>query len=129
MDIFQIAAVALCGVIATSLIRQYKPEIAIYVVVATVLIIFGFVLYKLTSIFDFLSYIYSNLSYGKAFFPILLKILAVAYVADFVAQICKDAGEEAIGGKVELAGKVIIFYIAVPVMISVLETLTKLLKG
>lgn len=129
MDIFQVAAVALCGVIATSLIRQYKPEVAIYIIIATVLIIFAFVLYKLTSIFDFLSYIYNNLSYGKAFFPILLKILAVAYVADFVAQICKDAGEEAIGGKVELAGKVIIFYIAVPVMISVLETLTKLLKG
>lgn len=129
MDIFQIAAIALCGVITTSLIRQYKPEISIYIIIATVLIIFGFILYKLTSIFDFLSSIYENLSYGKAFFPILLKVIAIAYIADFVAQICKDSGEEAIGGKVELAGKVIIFYVSVPIMMSVLETLTKLLKG
>jgi stage III sporulation protein AD len=129
MDIFQIAAIALCGVIATSLIRQYKPEISIYIVIATVLIIFGFVLIKLTAVFDFLGSVYENVSYGKAFFPILLKILAVAYVADFVAQICKDAGEEAIGSKVELGGKVIIFYIAIPVMMSVIETLTKLLRG
>lgn len=129
MDIFQIVAVALCGVITTSIIREYKPEAAIYIIIATVLIIFGFILHQLTSVFDFLGSVYENVSYGKAFFPILLKILAVAYIADFVAQVCKDAGEEAIGGKVELAGKVVIFYIAVPVMMSVLETLTKLLKG
>ncbi len=129
MDIFQISALALCGVITTSLIRQYKPEISIYIIIATVLIIFGFVLIKLTSIFDFLGSVYENVSYGKAFFPILLKVLAVAYVADFVSQVCKDAGEEAIGGKVELAGKVIIFYLAIPVMMSVLETLTKLLRS
>ncbi|HPW54024.1 MAG TPA: SpoIIIAC/SpoIIIAD family protein, partial [Erysipelotrichaceae bacterium] len=72
---------------------------------------------------------YDKVSYSKAFFPILLKVLAVAYIADFVAQVCKDSGEEAIGGKFERAGKVIIFYIAVPVMMSVLETLTRLLKG
>lgn len=129
MDIFQISALALCGVITTSLIRQYKPEISIYIIIATVLIIFGFVLSRLTSVFDFLGSVYQNVSYGKAFFPILLKVLAVAYVADFVSQVCKDAGEEAIGGKVELAGKVIIFYIAIPVMMSVLETLTKLLRS
>jgi stage III sporulation protein AD len=129
MDIFQIAAIALCGMITSSLVRQYKPEISIYIIVATVLIIFGLILIKLSAVFDFFSSIYSNVSYGKAFIPILLKVLAVAYVADFVAQVCKDAGEEAIGGKVELAGKVIIFYISVPVMMSVIETLTKLLKG
>ncbi len=129
MDIFQIATVALCGVITTSIIREYKPEAAIYIIIATVLIIFGFILHQFTSVFNFLSTVYENVSYGKAFFPILLKVLAVAYIADFVAQVCKDAGEEAIGSKVELAGKIIIFYIAVPVMMSVLETLTKLLRG
>lgn len=70
-----------------------------------------------------------KMSVMEKLFPILLKVLAVAYIADFVAQVCKDAGEEAIGSKVELAGKIIIFYIAVPVMMSVLETLTKLLRG
>ena len=120
MDIFQIAAIALCGVVTVSLIREYKPEAAIYIVIATVLIIFGFILHQLASVFEFLRTVYDKVSYSKAFFPILLKVLAVAYIADFVAQVCKDSGEEAIGGKVELAGKVIIFYIAVPVMMSVL---------
>lgn len=129
MDIFQISAIALCGIILASVIRKYKPAVALYIVIATVIIIFGYILQQLTSVFDFLGAVYNQVSYGKAFFPILLKVLAVAYITDFIAQICKDAGEAAIGGKVELAGKVVIFYLAIPVMMSVLETLTKLLPG
>ena len=129
MDIFQIAAIALCGVVTASVLREYKPEMALYTIIATVLILFGYILYQLTSVFDFLGTVYNQVTYGKAFFPILLKVLAVAYIADFVAQICKDAGETAIGTKVELAGKIIIFYLAIPVMMSVLETLTLLLRN
>ncbi|NLP31021.1 MAG: stage III sporulation protein AD [Clostridiales bacterium] len=129
MDIVQIAAIALCGVVIASLIREYKPTMALYAVIATVLLIFGYILYQLSSVFNFLGSIYDQISYGKAFFPILIKVLAVAYIADFVAQVCKYAGETAIGSKVELAGKVIIFYLAIPVMMSVLETLTKLLRS
>lgn len=129
MDLFQISIIALCGVITAALLREYKPSIALFIVIATVLILFGFILYQLTSVFDFLGTIYDQVSYGKAFFPILLKVLAVAYLSDFVAQICKDAGEAAIGGKVELAGKIMIFYLAIPVMMSVLETLNLLLRS
>ncbi|MDD4583713.1 MAG: stage III sporulation protein AD, partial [Eubacteriales bacterium] len=112
--------------ITASIVRGYKTDFALYIIIATVLAIFGYILYQLTSVFQFLGYVYDRISYGKAFFPILLKVLAVAYIADFVAQICRDAGENAIGDKVELAGKVIIFYLAIPVMMSVIETLTKL---
>lgn len=126
MDIFKIAAIALCGVIIASIVREYKPAFALYTVIATVLLIFGYVLYQLTSVFQFLGYVYDRISYGQAFFPILLKVLAVAYIADFVAQVCRDAGEKAIGDKVELSGKILIFYLAIPVMMSVLDTLSKL---
>lgn len=129
MDLFQIALIALCGVITASLLKGYHPAMALYTVIATVLLLFGFILIQLTTVFDFLGTIYNQITYGKAFFPILLKVLAVAYISDFVAQICKDAGEAAIGGKVELAGKIMIFYLAVPVMMSVLETLTLLLES
>ncbi|WP_051280198.1 SpoIIIAC/SpoIIIAD family protein [Anaerovorax odorimutans] len=129
MDIFKIAAIGLCGVIVASIVKGYKPEFATYIVITTVMIIFTMILYKLTAVFEFLGSIYSQISYGKTFFPIIIKVLAVAYIADFTAQICKDSGESAIAGKVELAGKVIIFYLAVPVMVSVLGLIEKMLPG
>lgn len=129
MDIFKIAAIGLCGVIIASLVKGYKPEFATYIVIATVLIILTMILYKLTAVFGFLESIYNQISYGKSFFPIILKVLAVAYIADFTAQICRDSGEGAIAGKVELAGKVVIFYLAIPVMVTVLELINKMIPS
>lgn len=129
MDIFRIAAIGICGVVIASMVKGYKPEFAIYVVIATVMVIFIMVIYKLTAVFEFLGEIYNQISYGKNFFPIILKVLAVAYIADFTAQICKDSGESAIAGKVELAGKVMIFYLAVPVMVAVMDLINKMLPG
>lgn len=127
MDIFKIAAIGLCGVVIAAMVKGYKPEFATYVVITTVMVIFTMIIYKLTAVFGFLGSIYDQISYGKTFFPIILKVLAVAYIADFTAQICRDSGESAIAGKVELAGKVIIFYLAVPVMVSVLSLVEQML--
>ena len=62
------------------------------------------------------------------FFPVIFKVLAVAYIADLTAQLCRDAGESAVGGKVELAGKVIIFYLALPILSAILELIGTLLQ-
>ncbi|MFR8071682.1 MAG: SpoIIIAC/SpoIIIAD family protein, partial [Anaerovoracaceae bacterium] len=66
-------------------------------------------------------------TYGRTFFPVILKVLAVAYITDFTAQLCRDAGEASIGSKVELAGKIIIFYLAMPILTAILELIKTLL--
>ncbi|MGI6731267.1 MAG: stage III sporulation protein AD [Anaerovoracaceae bacterium] len=129
MDIFKIAAIGICGVITASMVKNSRPEFATYVVVATVMIIFAMIIYKLSAVFEFLRSIYDEISYGRNFFPIIIKVLAVAYVADFAAQICRDSGESAIATKVELAGKIIIFYLAVPVIVAVIELINLMLPS
>ncbi|HWQ79277.1 MAG TPA: stage III sporulation protein AD [Anaerovoracaceae bacterium] len=132
MDIIRIAAIGLCGVAISLIFRRINNEKTIFsffVIIATVIIIFIAVISKLSVVFEFLGEIYNQISYGKNFFPIILKVLAVAYIADFTAQICKDSGESAIAGKVELAGKVMIFYLAVPVMVAVMELINRMLPG
>ncbi len=119
-DIFRIAAIGLCGVILSSIVKGYKPEFATYVIITTVMVIFIIVIYKLIYVFEFLGEIYNKL---------ILKVLAVAYIADFTAQICKDSGEAAIAGKVELAGKVMIFYLAIPIIMAIMEILNNILTG
>ena len=128
MDIFKIVALALTGVILASLMKSINKEISIYIILATVIILFFTIIDTLTEVFAFLENIYKNVTYGKTFFPVILKVLAVAYITDFTAQLCKDAGEGAIGSKVELAGKVIIFYLAMPILSAILELIKSLLS-
>ena len=127
MEILQIAGIAVSGMLIVSLVRIFKPEFAIYIVIATVIVILYISLHQLTSVFQFLKSIYDQMTYGKEYFPIIIKVLAVAYVADFTSQLCSDAGETSIGSKVELAGKIIIFYISLPILVSILELVKSIL--
>lgn len=127
MEILKIAALALTGVILAALMKGVNKEFSIYIILATVILVFFTIIDKLAEIFTFLEGIYDDISYGRTFFPIILKVLAVAYITDFTAQLCKDSGEGAIGTKVELAGKIVIFYLAMPILTAILELIGTLL--
>lgn len=128
MEILKIAALALTGVMLAALIKNTNKEISLYIIFATAILILLAVIDRLGDIFVFMESIYGNVTYGSRFFPIIIKILAVAYITDFTAQLCKDAGENTVGSKVELAGKIIIFYIAMPILTAILELIRQLLS-
>lgn len=127
MEILQIAGIAVSGMIMVSLVRVFKPELAIYIVIATVIVILILCVTQLTAVFQFLKSVYDEMSYGKEYFPIIIKVLVVAYLADFTAQLCNDAGEKSIGSKVELAGKIIIFYLSLPILVSILKLVNSMI--
>ena len=127
MDILKIAGLAICAIVLISIVKAYKPEFSIYVVIASSLLILYFIIDNLKYGFLYLTKIYEQLDTGKDYFPIIIKILAVAYITEFTSQICQDAGEKAISSKVELAGKVIIFYLSIPIFISILQLFNDLM--
>lgn len=75
MEIMKIAAIAIGGVIMASIVKHFKPELSLYVALATVMVIFLMALDKLTSVFQFLESVYGQMTYGKDFFPIIIKVL------------------------------------------------------
>ncbi|HKM28707.1 MAG TPA: SpoIIIAC/SpoIIIAD family protein [Anaerovoracaceae bacterium] len=127
MDILKIAALAMCAVVIITLVRAYKPEFSIFVGLACSILILYFIIDNLKYGFVYISGIYERLVYGRGYFAIIIKILAVAYITEFTTQLCIDSGEKAIGSKVELAGKVIIFYLAIPIFVSIMDLFEKLL--
>ena len=110
-----------------TLLKSVNKEISIYIILATVIIIFLAVIERLEEVFAFIQTIYDKVPYGKTFFPVILKVLAVSYITDFTAQLCRDAGESAVASKVEMAGKVIIFCLAIPVLSAILKLVDTLI--
>ena len=78
--------------------------------------------------FEYFKSIYSELSIEQPFIPILFKVIIISYVTDFTAQLCRDAGEGAIAGKTELAGKVLILYLSLPILVSIIEIINGILQ-
>jgi len=58
----------------------------------------------------------------------VLKVIGIAYIAEFGSQICKDSGEGAIASKIELGGKVLMMVLALPILTALLEAVLAILS-
>ena len=125
--ILKICAVGITGLIIISIINAYKPEFTVEAVLCTSIILLWFALEGLQQAFVYMESLYGRLTYGKEYFPVILKVLVIAYATEFTSALCEDAGEKSIGTKVELAGKIGIFFVAIPVFTSLLNLLDSLI--
>ena len=129
MDMFQVVALALCTAAVISILKVHKPEFVIPASVSAGVLLLILILEQLRDVLSFLETFQDMLSYGNSYFTILWKVLAIAYIADFTAQICRDAGETALGSKVEVAGKVLMFCAAIPMMEDLLHLVEMLIPA
>ena len=127
MEVAQIAGVALISVFIILLLKQYKPEFVIHISILAGILIFLMILPKLSSVIELLNNLTNKLGANSQFFSILLKITGIAYISEFATNICKDSGETAIASKVELAAKIIIISMSIPILSSVIESLINIL--
>lgn len=127
MDIIKIIGIGLVAVIIIVILKQYRPEFAMYVSIGAGILIFALIATKLSGIIDVLKSIANKSSINSKFLVLLIKITGIAILTEFTVSLCKDSGESAIANKVDLGGKVIIMSMAIPIMSSLLETIINIL--
>lgn len=127
MDIFQVVAFGVVAAILITTLRTFRPEIAIQASILAGIIIFVLIIGKLAPVFDLIKIYSGRANMDIQYLPALLKIIGIAYIAEFGAEICRDAGENAIASKIELAGKVLIAIMAIPIITSLLELIIKIM--
>lgn len=127
MEIIKIIGIALVALIIIILLKQYKPEFAIYISLLTGVLILVLVMDELTGIMSLIQTIADKASINQRFLTILIKITGIAFLSEFAVSICKDSGEGAIASKIELGSKIIIISMSIPILSSLLEIILKVL--
>ena len=127
MEILKIVGIALIALIIIILLKQYKPEFAIYISLLTGILILFLVSDKLNGIISLLQSMSSKTSINGTFLILLIKITGIAFLAEFAVNICKDSGEGAIASKIEIGSKIIIISMSIPIISSLLEIILKIL--
>ena len=127
MEIIKIIGIALIALIIIILIKQYRPEFAVYITILTGVLILLLVIDKLSGIIVLLQTFANKTSINSTFLGILIKITGIAFLSEFVVSVCKDAGESAIASKVELGSKIMIIAMSIPIISTLLETVVKVL--
>ncbi len=125
--IFKIIGLALVIVVAVMLVKQTKPELAVLVGVAGSIIFFFYIIDLLEQAFDVVNYILDNTGLNSELFVVLLKIIGVGYLTEFSANLCSDSGNSVVASKILLAGKLVIFILAIPIIKSLIDIIVSIM--
>ena len=126
-EIIKIVGIGLISLIIIIIIRQYKPEFAVYVSIISGIIILYFIMNKLEGIINLLKNISYKSGINNQFLEILLKITGIAILSEFAINLCKDSGEGAIASKIEIGTKILVISMSIPILSNLLEIITDLI--
>ena len=127
MDIVKIAIAGIVACVLVIAIKQKQPEIAMQVSMIAGLIIFIYVLDYLITAIDYINEIVTKYKIPYESITIVMKIIGIAYICEFAVQILKDTGENSLASKVELAGRVFIIVLSLPIITSFMNMVLGLL--
>jgi len=120
MGIVQLMAAAILAAVLALMLKKDNPQFAIVITIGASALILLAVMPGLAGTLGILKRV-AETAAGFGHYTTILKLIGIAYAAEFGAQICTDAGEASIASKLELAGKVMMMAIAAPLVLELAE--------
>lgn len=128
MDMIKIAVIGVAAVLLSLQLRSGKREYELFIVLGACLCIFGFILTKLEVVIQAVNQMQSYVHLDVQYVAILIKMIGITYVSEFSANLCRDAGYQAVAGQIEMFGKLSILGISMPVLLALLQTVSEFLQ-
>lgn len=126
MDIVKVVAVGLITLVATIVIKQAKPEMAILITLAGSIITIMFAIQMLQGVWGNFMNIFNKTGVSSSLFVPVFKIVGIGYLCEFGANLCVDGGCNSIADKILFCGKLSILIIAIPIINSVIDVVLEL---
>ena len=127
MTVLALVGFALVCLVCLVVLRPLRPELAVLLGLAASALIFAALLPRVQAILNILQALARQGGVDGAYLGLVLRIIGVAYIAEFGAQLARDAGEGAPAAKVELGGKILILSLGLPILLGILQLITRLI--
>lgn len=121
MSVITMAALGIVAVLLAIQFKTLKGEYGVYLAAAAGLFIFSYGIGKLETILEAARKIQEYIKINQVYLTVLMKMIGIAYVAEFSSGICRDAGYGSIGTQIEIFGKLSILAVSMPVVLALLE--------
>ncbi|MDD3279181.1 MAG: SpoIIIAC/SpoIIIAD family protein [Lachnospiraceae bacterium] len=128
MEIIRIAILGIAGFLLAVMVRDVRPEYAVYISLGTVLCIMLLSVERLKYLLEMLRDLESYLPIDTAYLHSLLKMIGITYVGQFSAGLCKDAGYSAIAGQIEIFSRLSVLVLSMPILLALMETIRSFLS-
>ncbi len=125
--LFKIISIALVTCVACLIIKPVRSDFAIIISIVGGIVIVFYLLSYLSTIFDMFDNIFTISGINSSLYAVIFKIIGIGYLTEFTTSICIDTGNQSLGDKVLLGGKIIILVMALPIVTSILDIVMELL--
>lgn len=123
MDILQIVFLGILTAILYLVMKDLHPTIAYILVIVAGIIILLSILEQISSVFELIHYVSNEANIEHVYIETILKVIGIAYIVEIGASMTRDAGLSSLATKIELAGKIFIIILAIPIIRSLIETI------
>lgn len=126
---FKVAATGVCGGIVCIFLKNNKSEFYIPTAIITGVVIMYFVLSYVTGVNEKIIELTAKCGIEISYIKIVMKVICIAYICTFTCDLLNDANLTSVALKVEMAGRLIIFSYAIPIVFALTDMCEKILKN
>lgn len=129
MSIVSAAFSAIVIVLIAVKIREVNSGYAIALSIGACVMLMYYAVGRLGQIAQYIERLTSYVSINIAYINIILKMIGISYICRFSTDICRDAGYGAIASQIEIAGRISLILLGMPVLMSVIDLVVSIVGG
>lgn len=129
MNLIAVSFAAVIVVLIAIKIKDMDSGYGVILSMAGCVMVMYFVVSRFRQITDYIDRITAYISVNITYIDVILKMIGLAYVCQFSSDLCRDAGYNAIASQVEMAGKISLILLSIPVLMSVIDLVVKIVEG
>ncbi len=129
MNIFALIGISVIGCALVLLLKRQNEEAAMLLGAAVGVILLIFIIGRARPLFDEIQKLFDDGGIDSAYFKIAFKSLGICCVAGFASDICRDFGQTSISNKIELAAKVMVAALCLPLVKGIIGIAENLVRG
>ena len=123
MSLLKIIGLVFIAVVSYNVIKNVKPEYGLFIIVvagAAVIILLSDGIVESISAFKSLS---DKSGLDSGIFSSIIKIIGIGYITEYSTSVCDDSGCSSLGQKIQFAGKLTIFLMALPIISGIIDVI------
>ncbi len=129
MTVWMLIGVAVTAAVAALVLRQTQPAYATALTVAVGVLLLVLTLQGASPLLERVERLFDQSALGAAYSAVLFKAFGIGILSQTAADVCRDAGETALAGKVEFGGKVLLLLCGLPLIEHATALLDSIIQG
>jgi len=126
-ELIRIAAIGIVGAILAMVISEKRPEMAMMIGLAFGVMALVLIAGKARAVLELIDQSITRAGIDAKLMVPVFKVTGMAYITQFSVDACRDAGQAAFASKIQIAGKILMLAVAVPIATSLIAMVTTIL--